>query len=125
MDDPSTPLVWDDQNDRHYQHGARRQFRRWPLHAELEVPEGEHRAVTINASAGGLRLASDTPLPEGQSQCFLLRSADGETVELRGRVVWQRPSTGWFLAGLAFDEPMVLLEDPATFETVTGLKVAA
>jgi len=82
-------------------HRQRRAARREPLHAEVEMIEPRiGSGVTINASEGGLRVAVDCRLTEGD-RC-LLKVCDGERPRLeRGRVVWVRELPDGFIAGLA------------------------
>jgi len=124
MDDPSQPLVWDDEEDAAYHHGARRAHRRWQLHAEvdLESEDAQVSAVTLNVSAGGLRVASADPLPAGPVT-LNLRTQD-ELRRIEGEVVWQRAKTGWWVAGVRFASPVGFFSDEATF-VATSLPLAA
>lgn len=85
--------------------GARRASQRWPWHADVELiePSGA-RGTTLNASAGGLRIAVDRELPVGEHVVARVQTAHQETVEGM-RVVWVRELPDGWLVGLEFVEP--------------------
>ena len=113
MDDENRRIEFPTDEDCAYHHGARRQHSRWLLHADVEIETSlRSRGVTLNASAGGLRVAVDAPLPENTEVMF--RLVQGQlVVRKRARVVWQRRLPDGFVAGLAFAklEPMFANED--------------
>lgn len=83
-------------------HAARRQSRRWPLHATVlvEAPTpGE--GVTLNASAGGLRIAVDCPLSIGDSVTLTVET-DRHSYRETAQVIWARVWPDGVLAGLRF-----------------------
>lgn len=86
--------------------GARRASRRFPLHADIEVLEPRTATgVSINVSAGGLRVALDQPLAIGEVCVLRVRTAaNHETIE-HARVVWAREQPDGFLVGLQFALP--------------------
>ena len=86
--------------------GARRTSRRFPLHADIEVLEPRlATGVSINVSAGGLRVAIDEPVAVGEFCVLRVRTAaDRETIE-HARVVWTRELPDGFLVGLEFALP--------------------
>jgi hypothetical protein len=82
-------------SDRH-----RRTSRRLPLNAAVEVVQPQAgTGVTINASDGGLRVAVDCMLHEGE--LCLIRVDDPERPSIeRARVVWARELIDGCIAGL-------------------------
>src|SRR5262249_16689243 len=85
---------------------ARRPSVRFPVHAEVELvePEGGY-GITINVSGGGLRIALDRALPEGEHCVLRVRHADGvETLE-HVRVVWCRQQPDGAILGVEFVRP--------------------
>jgi len=81
--------------DRH-----RRNSRRLPLHAAvaMHAPEGGS-GVTINASAGGLRVAVDCLLRPGDLIMFSVDD-DGRPKVERARVIWTQDVRDGCIAGL-------------------------
>lgn len=85
--------------------GARRASQRWPWHADVELVEpAGGTGTTLNASAGGLRIAVDRELPVGEHVVAKVKTAHRETVE-HMRVVWARELPDGWLCGLAFVDP--------------------
>lgn len=93
-------------DDREVHRGARRASRRYPLHADIEVLEPCLAAgVSLNVSAGGLRVAIDQRVAVGDVCVLRVRTAaDRETIEY-ARVVWTREQPDGFLVGLEFSLP--------------------
>jgi len=87
-------------------HGARRASRRFPLHADVELLEPRPATgVSLNVSAGGLRVALDQSVAIGELCVLRVRTAaDRETIEY-ARVVWMRELVDGFLVGLQFALP--------------------
>ncbi|MFW2390184.1 MAG: PilZ domain-containing protein [Polyangiales bacterium] len=83
--------------------GARRQFRRWSLDADIELlTPTRGSGLAINASVGGLRVAVDMGVPVDHVCTLRVRTApDHETVE-HARVVWSRARPDGYLLGLEF-----------------------
>lgn len=83
--------------------GARRQFRRWALDAEIELLEPRQGSgLAINASVGGLRVAVDMGVPVDHVCVLRVRTArDHETIE-HAKVVWSRARPDGYLLGLEF-----------------------
>ena len=93
-------------NDLDVHRGARRASRRFPLHADIEMLEPRSATgVSLNVSAGGLRVAIDRPVEIGEICVIRVRTAaDRETIE-HARVVWTREQPYGFLVGLQFALP--------------------
>lgn len=91
--------------------GARRQYERWQLDAQVRIAEGE--GVTLNASSGGLRVAIDSALAIGDRVDVGLETEAG-TFSVRAEVVWCRASGGAFLSGLRFGQPDPRFRSPAS-----------
>lgn len=90
---------------------ARRRYRRMTLRVEVEYEtENEVRQdMATTLGAGGLFIATETPLDEGTVLVARFRLPDGETLhEIAGRVVWNqekgdaRQSPGM---GISFADP--------------------
>ncbi len=83
--------------------GARRQFRRWSLDAEIDLIEPARGAgLAINASVGGLRVAVDVSVPVDHVCKLRVRTApEHETIEL-AKVVWSQARPDGYLLGLEF-----------------------
>lgn len=81
---------------------ARRRAERYPLNADVEVlePFCAH-GVVINASAGGLRVALEKPLPLDVVCVIEVCLEDGKTVEM-ARVAWVREQPDGFVVGFSF-----------------------
>jgi len=78
----------------------RRQARRLPLHALVEVHEPTGgTGVTINASTGGLRVAVDCLLRPGDL-CLLTVDDEGWPAVERARVIWSQDVRDGCIAGL-------------------------
>ncbi len=79
----------------------RRETRRRPLHAEVDVMEPlTGGGVTINVSDGGLRIAVDCHLSVGDV-CMLVIREPAKPVRLeRARVVWSQELRDGCVAGL-------------------------
>jgi PilZ domain len=77
----------------------RRQSARRPYHATVEVVQpAEGQGVTLNVSDGGLRMAVDVDLPQGEVCLFYIREPGGEPELQRARVAWSREvSDGWIV----------------------------
>ncbi len=82
---------------------ARRTSRRMPLNAVVEVLEPAFaEGVTINASAGGLRIAVDQPL-EVSLECLVkITYSSGKELIRRAQVVWSRVLPDGCIAGMKF-----------------------
>jgi hypothetical protein len=79
----------------------RRNARRWPLQAEVEILEPvTGRGVAINGSALGMRIAVDCPLAEGLRCRILTRFGPGLEREENARVVWVLELRDGWIAGL-------------------------
>ncbi|MDH5673501.1 MAG: PilZ domain-containing protein [Myxococcales bacterium] len=86
---------------------VRREGRRFPLNADVEVlePVSAH-GVVINVSEGGMRVAIDREL-QVDAMCVLeVQLEQGKTIEL-ARVAWVREHPDGFLVGLSLvnEEP--------------------
>ena len=93
--------------------GARRQHNRWMLNASVRI-EG-NPAMALNASAGGLRVASARAFPHGRELDVHVR-VEHTTHRCRARVVWSRKQGGAYLAGLAFAEPDPRFRDASSLQ---------
>jgi hypothetical protein len=95
-------------------HGARRRSRRFPLNAEVDVLEPVRASgVTLNASAGGLRIVVDQELKAG-SVCELSVHFTAEKVSREtARVVWSRTMRDGWVLGLEFLDIDWDIPDPA------------
>jgi len=84
-------------------HGARRASQRFPFHADVELVEPIHTTgVTINASAGGLRVAVEHAVALGDLCVARIRTAVGRETTEKLRVVWRRELPDGWLMGLQF-----------------------
>lgn len=83
--------------------GHRRAARRYPLHADVQVVEPRSVAgVTLNASAGGMRVALQNGLTVGELCTIRVSTAPGRETLEHMRVVWSRELPDGWLLGLAF-----------------------
>lgn len=83
--------------------GARRQFRRWALDADIELLTPKRGAgLAINASVGGLRVAVDMAVPVDHVCTLRVRTAPGHATVEHARVVWSRARPDGYLLGLEF-----------------------
>ena len=86
--------------------GARRRDTRYPVHASVRVLDVGIAGVVLNASAGGLRVALDGMVREGDALALELdfpsRGAEAKTGCERAEVVWARTLPDGCLAGLRF-----------------------
>jgi len=91
--------------DRQAHLGARRRHRRFSLNAEVTflAPAGA-RGIVLNASAGGLRVAVDLEVPEGDLCVLDILLPEGRRSLERCRVVWSRRHPDGFVLGLEFVE---------------------
>ncbi len=79
----------------------RRASRRRELNADVEVIHPrEGRGVTINASEGGLRVACDCAMRQGETLLLRVRETAGEERLEQARVVWSRELRDGWIAGL-------------------------
>ncbi len=97
------PLLPVGQGDPAVHRGSRRRARRYPLNAEVTVIEPVHtQGVTLNASAGGLRIVVDEPIPEGEGCLIELSFTEERRSCETAKVVWsQQHRDGWVI-GLEF-----------------------
>jgi hypothetical protein len=84
-------------------HGARRRSRRFPLNAEVDVIE-PHSAegVTLNASAGGIRIVVNEKLEPGSICLLEVHFTNERTSAEKARVVWAREMGDGWIVGLEF-----------------------
>lgn len=116
----SVPVEVDrDATDASWHRGARRQHRRWSLDAtiSLRIPR-RVEGITLNASRGGLRIAVDRPLPEGEPLRVHVASPEGHMAHETAHVVWQRPVADGYVAGLAFER------ESDSFDSALAFRVA-
>lgn len=80
----------------------------------------------INISQSGVRLVADSPLAEGENVDLNLNLENGDSINFKGRTVWQRPigSMGVHVVGLAFD-PNQQLSTPHLVSWLKSQGVAA
>lgn len=89
--------------DPSFHHGARRRSRRFPLNAEVDiVAPFTSRGVTINASAGGLRVFVDKEIALGTACELEVHFTSERCSKECASVVWiRRVRDGWIM-GLEF-----------------------
>lgn len=91
--------------DPNFHHGARRRSRRFPLNAEVEILEPFNSSgVTINASAGGLRVFVDSEIPSGSICDLEVRFTEERASREVARVVWARKVRDGWVMGFEFVE---------------------
>ncbi len=84
--------------------GARRRSRRYPLNAEVEIVEPlSASGVTLNASAGGIRILIDREPPRGAECVLEVRFTTSRCSFERARVVWAREIADGWIVGLEFE----------------------
>ena len=85
--------------------GSRRETTRFSLNAEVQLLIlGGGFGTTLNASAGGLRVAVNRMLRAGDNISLRLRFLSGDTTTKRVRVVWVKAASDGCVAGLSFTE---------------------
>ncbi len=90
-------------NDELTHRGARRRATRYPLHADVRiVAPFETTGTVLNASAGGMRVALDEAIANGDEVELEVRFDDDKVSRERARVVWCRELPDGWLAGLQF-----------------------
>lgn len=88
----------------------RRKFQRYELQTSVDVQIGgvTHKAQTASISLGGLSLNSDQDIEKDQMVVLRLKGANGEDIELKGKVVW---STETHSYGVQFSEESEALRE--------------
>lgn len=100
-------MVHDQHKDQAYHHGARRQSKRYRLNANVHIVSPvQADGVTLNMSAGGLRVVLSETIPQNQ-ECLLEVWFTARRCHVeRARVVWSQEYVDGWVLGLEF------LEDP-------------
>ena len=84
----------------------RRTSVRFPVHAEVELVEpAGATGITINVSGGGLRIALDRAVREGEHCVLRVTHADGVATLEHVRVVWCRELSDGAILGVEFVKP--------------------
>lgn len=88
----------------------RRKFQRYELQTSVEVQIGgvTHQAQTASISLGGLSLSSEQNMEKDQVVTLKLKGANGESIELHGKVVWCTEKKSY---GVQFSETSEALRD--------------
>jgi len=95
-------------------HGARRRSRRFPLNAEVEVIEPvAAKGVTLNASAGGLRVVVDREIKTGTSCMLRVQFTAQRSSTEQARVVWSQELPDGWIIGLEFLDVDWPIPDPS------------
>ena len=82
---------------------ARRLAPRFPYHAEVELTGRTHAVgITTDVSAGGVRMALDTPLRVGDVYSVVVKSPTSRVFRNSARVVWREPGTSGHVVGVQF-----------------------
>ena len=91
--------------DPNVHHGSRRRSRRFQLNAEVEIMEPTaSKGVTLNASAGGLRVFVDKEIPCGTTCVLDVKFTTERRSREHAQVVWSRKVRDGWVIGLEFLE---------------------
>ena len=92
--------------DMHLHRGARRHTARYPLNADVRVVSDVgvplNEGTVLNASAGGMRVAFEAEVEEGDVLEIEVRFSRGHVGHERVEVVWSRAMPDGYVVGLRF-----------------------
>jgi len=89
--------------DEQTRHGARRQSTRYAVDGEVSVlGPVQAEGMIFNISAGGLRIAIDQEVEEGDRLDLFVRFNERKTARERAQVMWTREQPDGWVVGLRF-----------------------
>jgi hypothetical protein len=98
-------MVHDQHEDQAYHHGARRQSKRYRLNANVRIVSPvQADGVTLNMSAGGVRVVLTEDLPYDEDCLIEVWVTPRRCHVERARVVWSQRYVDGFVLGLKFLE---------------------